>query len=348
MKRKTIAILFGGHSSEYEVSLQSAAAVIRHMDSKKYDTVLIGITKEGSWFRFRGTPEEIEKDIWHRKDCTPALISPDRSIHGLIEFCKSGIQTVYLDGAFPILHGKFGEDGTIQGLLALAGIPCIGCGLLSSALCMDKDTAHKLAAAAGIRVPASVVIDKMGDAVQLQAWTFHLHYPLFVKPMNAGSSFGITRITDAGQLADAVAHAFSYDTSVIVEEAIEGFEVGCAVLGKDQLITGAVDEIELSGGFFDFDEKYSLKTSRIHMPARIDEVTAKRIRETAKKLYRVLHCSGFARVDCFLTPKGEIVFNEINTIPGFTSHSRYPNMMKGIGMSFEELIDRLIEMEVLE
>lgn len=346
MKRKTIAILFGGHSSEYEVSLQSAAAVIRHIDSEKYNLLLIGITKEGDWFRFRGTPDEIEQDIWRKGNCTPAFIAPDRSVHGVIELCKNGIRTVYLDAAFPILHGKFGEDGTVQGLLALAGIPCIGCGLLSSALCMDKDTAHKLAAAAGIRVPASVVIDKMGDAVSLQRWTSHLHYPLFVKPVNAGSSFGITRITEVSQLSDAVVHAFSHDTSVIIEEAIEGFEVGCAVLGKEQLITGAVDEIELSGVFFDFDEKYTLKTSKIHMPARIDEVTAHRIRQTAQKLYRLLHCSGFARVDCFLTPEGEIVFNEINTIPGFTAHSRYPNMMSGIGMSFEEIVNRLIEMEV--
>lgn len=346
MKRKTIAILFGGHSSEYKVSLQSAASVIRHIDNRKYNTVLIGITREGNWFHFRGTPEDIEQDIWHCKDCTPAFISPDRSVHGLIELNNGKIQTCYLDGAFPVLHGKFGEDGTIQGLLALADIPCIGCGLLSSALCMDKDTAHKLAAAAGIRVPASVVVRKMEDDVSLHARTFHLRYPLFVKPVSAGSSFGITRITEASQLSDAARHAFSYDTEVIIEEAIEGFEVGCSILGKDQLVTGAVDEIELSGGFFDFNEKYTLKTSKIHMPARIDEVTAERIRKTALKLYRILHCSGFARVDCFLTPDGQIVFNEINTIPGFTAHSRYPNMMKGIGMSFKEIINRLIEMEV--
>ena len=167
-------------------------------------------------------------------------------------------------------------------------------------------------------------------------------YPLFVKPVRAGSSFGITKISDKSELVAAVDLAFEHDTEVIVEENIEGFEVGCAVLGIDEVIVGRVDEIELSQGFFDFTEKYTLKSSSIHMPARLDAATEKRIQETAIKIYKALGCSGFSRVDMFYTPSGEIVFNEVNTIPGFTSHSRYPNMMKGIGLSFAQMLEKLI------
>ena len=244
---------------------------------------------------------------------------------------------------FPCSTEKTGRTAPYRDCWPWRGIPCIGCGLLSSALCMDKSTAHLLASQAGVKVPRSVLLDQMGSVSDLAKRTEDLAYPLFVKPVNAGSSFGITKITGPGQLADAVSLAFRYDSQVIVEEAVEGFEVGCAVMGTSRLFLGEVDEIELSSGFFDYEEKYTLKTSKIHMPARIDEATAQRIKDTAVLLYRALHCSGFARVDLFLTPSGEIVFNEINTIPGFTSHSRYPNMMKGAGLSFGETVNRLLD-----
>ena len=173
-----------------------------------------------------------------------------------------------------------------------------------------------------------------------------LSFPVFVKPVRAGSSFGVTRVESRDALGTAVDAAFRYDSSVIVEEAVPGFEVGCAVLGTDTLTVGRTDEIELSGGFFDFEEKYTLKTSRIHMPARVDAETERRIQEAAKVIYRALGCSGFARVDLFLTPSGELVFNEVNTIPGLTAHSRFPNMMKGIGLSFPQMIDRLLGLYV--
>ena len=245
-----------------------------------------------------------------------------------------------VDLVFPILHGKNGEDGTLQGIFELAGIPLVGCGTLSSALCMDKDRAHKLVSLAGISVPKSVTFNRLNiDAVLSNA---DLTYPLFVKPVRAGSSFGITKVTAQQELKAAVELAFQHDTEVIVEEAIDGFEVGCAVLGTDTLIVGRVDEIELSDGFFDYTEKYTLKTSKIHMPARISPQTEKELQKAAVTIYRTLGCSGFARVDMFLTPSGRIVFNEVNTIPGFTSHSRYPNMMKGIGLSFADMLDKLI------
>lgn len=348
MNLKNIAIIFGGCSSEYEVSLQSAAAVLRSLDTNLYKAVKVGITRDGQWFLFNGGPDAIENNTWIHEDLVPAFISPDRKTHGLMVMePDGGTSTVYLDGAFPVLHGKFGEDGTIQGLLALAGIPCIGCGVLSSALCMDKFIAHQLAELAGVKVPRAVVLERMGNADYFMEQTKHLHYPLFVKPVCAGSSFGITKISEKAALSDAVAAAFAHDTRVIVEEAINGFEVGCAVMGNDELLVGEVDEIELSHGFFNYEEKYTLKSSKIHMPARIDTLTAARIKNTAKLLYRTLSCTGFARVDMFLTPDYEIVFNEINTIPGFTSHSRYPNMMKGAGLSFEETVNQIIGQEVL-
>ncbi len=247
-----------------------------------------------------------------------------------------------VDMVFPILHGKNGEDGTLQGLFELAGIPVIGCDTLSSAICMDKDKAHKLVSLTGISIPKAIVFKQFNKAAALREVDAKLSYPIFVKPVRAGSSFGITKVTEKSELETAVNLAFEHDAEVIVEEAISGFEVGCAVLGIDELTVGRVDEIELSSGFFDYTEKYTLKTSKIYMPARIDKEAEKRIQDAATTIYKALGCSGFARVDMFYTPSGEIVFNEVNTIPGFTAHSRYPNMMKGIGLTFAQMLDKLI------
>lgn len=347
MNKKKIAVIFGGCSPEYEVSLQSAYAVISHMDTQKYTPVLIGITKQGDWYYFSGNPESIPADTWHTpSDCTPVVVSPNRSDHAILKYQNDNFKKIHIDAAFPVLHGKNGEDGTVQGIFELAGIPVIGCGLLSSALCMDKDRAHKLAHTAGISVPQSFVIKKDTDMETALSQAEKIGYPLFVKPIKAGSSFGVAKVSDRDDLPSAIETAFQYDDMVIVEENITGFEVGCAVVGNDTLLVGEVDEIELTDGFFDFTEKYTLKTSAIHVPARIDEFTAKRIKESAKIIYKALDCRGFARVDMFLTDSGKIVFNEVNTIPGFTTHSRFPNMLKAIGMSFEQIISVLIEQVV--
>lgn len=339
MQKKTIAVIFGGCSSEYEVSLQSASSVLENLDPKKYKVVPVGITRQGDWYRYCGDYSRIQADTWaqDRKDLVRVAVSNSRSVRGLIEMRNVGDSVLHLDLAFPVLHGKNGEDGTVQGLFELAGIPVVGCGTLASALCMDKDRAHKLVEAAGIPAPKSVTV-RRGQTAD----TSGLEYPLFVKPVRAGSSFGISKVLRQEELPAAVALAFEHDDTVIIEEAVAGFEVGCAVMGMEELTVGRVDEIELSHGFFDYTEKYTLKTSKIHMPARIDAATEARIRETARRIYRVLGCSGFARVDMFLRPDGKIVFNEVNTIPGFTAHSRFPNMMKGIGLSFPDMLDRLI------
>ena len=346
--KKKIAILFGGCSSEYGVSLQSAHAVISHMDKEKYTPILIGITKQGSWYSFDGDIAEILSDTWHHSaSCVPVAVSPSRSEHVLLKYTDHIVEKIPIDAAFPVLHGRNGEDGTVQGIFDLAGIPIVGCDVLSSALCMDKDRAHKLVRAAGIAVPRSYVLEKDTDVaetlLQAEKMGCPLSYPLFVKPVKAGSSFGITKVWDRSDLPAAFESAFEYDDRVMIEETIEGFEVGCAVIGNDSLTIGEVDEIELEDGFFDYSEKYNRKTSAIHVPARIDADTADRIKQSAQKIYKVLDCRGFARVDMFLSASGEIVFNEVNTIPGFTANSRFPNMMKAVGMSFEEVLSTLID-----
>lgn len=346
MRKKKVAIIFGGCSTEYEVSLQSAYSVITNISKQKYEAILIAITREGSWYRYNGDIANITTDLWHtdKKHCIPVVISSNRDAHIILQLSNGIVTETKIDIAFPILHGKNGEDGTVQGLLELAGVPIVGCGTLASSLCMDKDRAHKLVALANIKTPAGVVIDHTFTEVEILNHTKQLSYPLFVKPIKAGSSIGITKVYDQKELPEAVKNAFLHDNQVIVEENIDGFEVGCAVLGNDELTIGEVDEIELSGGFFDFTEKYTLKTSQIHVPARIDLETSKRIKDAAAVIYRALGCSGFARVDMFLTPDKEIIFNEVNTIPGFTSHSRYPNMMKGIGLQFPDIVDKLIQL----
>ena len=341
--KKTILVLFGGCSTEYEVSLQSACAVLGHMDPARYRPLMVGITREGRWLRYGGPLAHLAAGDWQdRPECASCTLSLDRGRPALVLLDGSG-ERLPLDGAFPVLHGKNGEDGTVQGLLELAGVPLVGCGTLSSALCMDKDRAHRLAAAAGVAVPAGAVFRRGTAAADIVRAAERLGYPLFVKPVRAGSSFGITKVSDPAALPGAVEAAFAHDREILLEEAVPGFEVGCAVLGTEALTVGLVDEIELSQGFFDYAEKYTLKTSRIHCPARISPAQAAAVQETARVIYRALDCRVFARVDLFLTPAGDILFNEVNTIPGFTAHSRYPSMMKGIGLSFGELVDRLLQ-----
>lgn len=347
--KKTIAVIFGGCSPEYNVSLQSAYAVISHMNKEKYLPVLIGITKQGDWYYFNGNIEEIISDKWYNSaTCVPAAVLPNRSEHTLIKYSDHILEKVTIDIAFPVLHGRNGEDGTVQGMFELAGIPIAGCGVLSSALCIDKDKAHKLVGAAGITIPHSYVIEKNTDAKDMLLLAEKIGYPLFVKPIKAGSSFGVTKVLDQNALPEAIKSAFEYDDKIMIEESINGFEVGCAVMGNNILTVGEVDEIELTDGFFDFSEKYTRKTSAIHVPARIDTNTAKQIKQAARKIYKVLDCRGFARVDMFLSVSGEIVFNEVNTIPGFTANSRFPNMLKATGMSFEQIISALIEQAATE
>lgn len=344
--RKRIAVIFGGHSSEYEVSLQSAFSVLQNINENKFEVFPVGITREGEWYHYTGGLEQIRDNSWAEKkeNLHSVAVSQSRPAPGFLVFDGEGCRRIPVDLVLPVLHGRNGEDGTLQGLFELAGIPVAGCGTLSSALCMDKDRAHKLVGLAGIAVPKAVAFRQADQEAACRKVKESLSCPLFVKPLRAGSSLGITRITKMQELFSAVEFAFTYDTEVIVEEEVDGSEVGCAILGDEVLTVGRVDEVALSGSFFDYTEKYTLQSSRIYMPARVERKTEERIQETAVAIYRTLGCSGFARVDMFYTSSGEIVFNEVNTIPGFTSHSRYPNMMKGIGLSFTEVLDKLLSL----
>ena len=340
-QKKTVALLFGGCSPEYEVSLCSAAAVLRGVDPARYDVIPVGITRRGEWFRCACSADDIEAGHWTERPLIRASLSPDRSVHGLLEWDEAGVRPVRVDVVFPMLHGANGEDGTVQGLCELAGIPYVGCGVLGSAACMDKEVAHTLAAAAGVRVPRSVTLYKGEEGSPLER-AAGLLYPLFVKPANAGSSYGITRVERADELTAAVELAFAFDSKAVVEEEIPGFEVGCAVIGNRELFIGEVDEVALGERWLDYEEKYGNRTAEIRLPARISPESRDKIRDTAAVLYQALGCRGFARVDMFLTPAGDVVFNEINTIPGFTAHSRYPKMLEAAGMPFSAIAERLI------
>lgn len=382
-QKRNVLIFFGGCSSEYAVSLSSASGVILNLDRSRYAPATVGITQAGTWYYYTGSVDDILADTWWQDQahCVPAVLSPNRGDRCLLLLEDVGVRRIPVDIALPVLHGRNGEDGTLQGLLELAGIPLAGCGTLASALCMDKDRAHKLVGLAGVRVPRSLVLETRTpqtgqdftaprdaqtasvppqealprdaqtapvppqEAQLRQAVDFarKVGCPLFVKPVKAGSSYGITKVNTPEELSGAISLALQYDDNVIIEEAIEGFEVGCAVLGSSDLLVGEIDEIELSGGFFDYTEKYTLKTSSIHVPARIPPEMSAEIKETAKRIYRALGCTGFARVDLFLTPDREIVFNEVNTIPGFTAHSRYPGMMAAAGYSFSRILTMILE-----
>ncbi|MFV0351364.1 MAG: D-alanine--D-alanine ligase [Oscillospiraceae bacterium] len=352
--KQTLAIIFGGASSEYKVSLQSAAAVAGAVDANDYDLVLLGITAAGQWLYYNGPIEQIEEDTWWKhSSCAAAFLSPSREDHGVWVVQQDNIEKKTLDLAFPVLHGKNGEDGTVQGLLQLAGIPCVGSGTLASALCMDKDAAHRLAQQEGVLCPAYILVEKREKTAQeieqevLQGMQ-DTPLPWFVKPVSEGSSFGVTKVEDYSQLAAALQHAFKYTKRIVVEQGIEGIEIGCAILGNDELITGVPDAIALQQGFFDYHEKYTLETARILLPAPVAPQILENAKDTAKRLYRLFGCKGFARVDLFCTKEGTLLFNEVNTIPGLTLHSRYPGMMNAAQVPFKQMIQRLLELAVEE
>lgn len=347
MKKMNIAVVFGGCSEEYRISLKSAHAIITNIDRAKYEPVLIGITQQGEWFKYDGPVESILNDTWNiSQHCTPAILSPDRCTHGLLEIHGNQVTVTRLDVVFPMLHGKFGEDGSIQGLLELSGIPYVGCNVPSSVLCMDKELAKRVVQDAGVMIPRFNTLHSSSIEEIAQA-DADLAYPLFVKPANSGSSFGVTRVMHADELPAAILEARQYDSKILVEEAVEGFEVGCAILGNDDDLTiGEVDQIELSHGFFRIHQEtqpeLSSVNSTIHVPARVEPELRRNIQQTAGIIYRALGCSGLARVDMFMTPHKQIVFNEVNTMPGFTSYSRYPRMMEAAGISISHILDKLI------
>lgn len=352
MKDHTLAVIFGGASPEYRISLKSATAVLEALVRLPYEVVMLGIDPTGKWYRYTGEIALIATDQWRDPSRNhPASILPSREIHGVMEQHPETGETSFtrIDVAFPVLHGRYGEDGTVQGLLELAGIPIVGCDSLSSAICMDKAIAHALVEQAGVATPRSFVLRDRVPLEEVVMRADELTYPLIVKPTGCGSSIGVSCVHCPEDFPEALEEAFFYDDTIVIEEKIEGIEVGCSVIGiGENLTTGVLDEIELDGAFFDFTEKYTLKTSTIHTPARISPEKTAEIIEIATDIYRILRCRGFARVDLFLTTEGEVLFNEVNTIPGFTAHSRFPNMMKAVGYSFERLVGELVQSTIIE
>jgi len=345
INKKKVAVIFGGFSPEYAVSLKSAFSIINAINRDKYDIIMIGITNKGHWYRYTGSVDNIPNDKWHEDEqfLTRALISANRG-GGLLLLDNEDITTLHIDIAFPVLHGRYGEDGTVQGLCELSGIPVVGSGSAASSLCMDKVRAHALVASVGIAVPKSVSFEQVPTDTEVLKATAELKLPVFVKPVKAGSSFGVSKIENHSEIPVAVKEAFVYDNAVTIEEGITGQELGCSVIGNHDLQTGRVNEIEVSHGFFDYTEKYTPKTVKIHVPARIDAECETRVQEVGKLIFRTLGCRGYARIDMFLNDDGDIVFNEANTIPGFTATSLFPNMMKASGVDYPELVDMLLEL----
>lgn len=352
MAKLKIAVLFGGESSEHEVSLVSAYSVLNNIPKDKYDVMCIGITKKGHWMYYPGEYEDIKTGKWENNpdNCT-AVISPDTVGKGVL--LLGAEEKCYLrkiDAVFPVLHGRFGEDGTVQGLCALAGIPCVGCDMTSSASCMDKSITHMILDAAGIRTapfcavtrPMLRDIEGMCDGIESKLGG----YPMFVKPACAGSSVGVSRAVNRDELKKGLKIAFAHGEKVVVETEIIGKEVECAVLGNGtELIASIPGQITPAEEFYDYDAKYKLGTSVLDIPAKISPEMTEELREAAKRAYIAMGCSGFSRVDFFVTESG-LVLNEINTIPGFTPISMYPKLMENMGIGYSELLDRLIELAI--
>ena len=337
MDKLKIGIIFGGCSEEHPVSVKSAQEVAKHLDLGKYEPLWIGITTSGAWKLCDGPGAN-----WESYGNRPVVLSPDRSVHGLLVLERERYDMIRLDVVLPVLHGKLGEDGAIQGLLELSGIPYVGCDIPSSALCMDKSLAYIVASNAGIATPKHWVFTG-NEKIDPDS----LIYPVFVKPARSGSSFGVSKVSGQEELPGAVETARQYDAKVLIEEAVVGSEVGCAILGERfGLVAGEVDRVALSHGFFrihqESDPESGSENSTFVVPADISAEARSLVQETAKAVYRALGCKGLARVDMFLTDDGTVVLNEVNTLPGMTSYSRYPRMMAAAGLPLADVIDRLV------
>jgi len=345
----TVCVLFGGQSSEHEVSRVSAASVIKNLNKDKYDIVTIGITKKGEWLLYQGPIDRIQTGEWEKGYVCKAIIAPDASVNGIIKFGESEAANAKIDVVFPVLHGLYGEDGTIQGLLELAGIPYVGAGVLASSVGMDKIYTKIIFKNAGIpqadwEVVFKEELDNMDMVIERLEKKFT--YPCFVKPSNAGSSVGITKAHNRAELIDGLKLAAVHDRKILVEEFINGREVECAVLGNYcDAEASILGEIIPSKEFYDYDAKYNDSNSELIIPARLPEETTEQIRKYAIEAFKKLDGTGLSRVDFFVHKEtGKIYINEINTMPGFTNISMYPKLWEASGLSYSQLLDRLIQL----
>ncbi len=350
MNKRNVCILFGGVSPEHAVSLRSAESVLNQIDKERNNVYPVGITRDGQWIYFGGTDYSmLPADTWQSyPETCPAAISPVRG-QGLLMFREDGVSVVKIDVAFPVLHGENGEDGAMQGLLKLAGIPYVGPHVAASAVAMDKTLTKLVADNASIPQADWLLIrsfelaNHMDNVVEKLERKFT--YPMFVKPAGTGSSVGVSKAADRNALCAALLEAGRFDDKILVEEFIHGREIEVAVMGNNSPVASICGEIDSGAEFYDYDAKYLTDTSVAYIPARISEEVAEQVREAAVKVYQAIGCKGLSRVDFFVTYEDErIVFNEINTLPGFTSISMYPKLFAASGIPYTQLIDELLDL----
>ena len=349
MVKLNVCVLFGGMSPEHAVSLRSAESVLNNMDTDKYNIFPVGITQNGDWFLYGSTDySKLPTGEWvncpkNRK----ATISPIRG-QGLLIFEDDCVMRELIEIVFPVLHGENGEDGTVQGLLELAGIPYVGPHVAASAVSMDKTLTKLVADNAGVTQAAWQLVRGVEVANHMQQVILRLEekfqYPMFVKPAGTGSSVGVSKASDRESLTRALTHAAQFDSKILVEEFIDGREIEVAVMGNDSPVASICGEIDSGAEFYDYDAKYVTDTSVAYIPARISADVEEYVREQAVKIYSAIGCQGLSRVDFFVTADNRVVFNEINTIPGFTSISMYPKLFAASGIPYNEIIDNLLQL----
>lgn len=343
--KKTIAVLFGGQSSEHDVSCVSVQTVVANIDKSIYEIILVGITKEGKWL-LADSVDAIASGQW-KESKTKVVFSPDADDKCIWLVRGENAQSVDVDVVFPVLHGLYGEDGTVQGIMELAKIPYVGCGVLSSAVTMDKLYTKMLVDVLGIRQAKYVAVRKSElkcMAAVIARVEEKLSYPMFVKPCNAGSSQGVSKADDRAALEAALLLAAEHDRKILVEETIVGRELECAVLGGEECKASGIGEVVAAAEFYDYEAKYHNAESRTVISPELPEGKEEEIRTAALKIFKQLDCYGFSRVDFFLEKDtNEVVFNEINTIPGFTAISMYPMLWEAKGMSKGQLVEKLIQ-----
>jgi len=343
---QTVCILFGGVSSEHDVSLCSAASVLRNIDKANYHVLPVGITRDGKWFLYESEDyDAIENNTWLASGhAVAAYLVPDRTVHGLVT--ADGRQ-IRIDCIFPVMHGENAEDGSMQGLFEIAGIPYVGCGVAASANAMDKTITKLFAATTGVRQANWIVHTAetffADEAASVKTLVDTLGLPIFVKPACTGSSVGVTKAKTAEELVPAMREAVKYGHKVLFEECIYGQEVECAVLGSYTDVQASIcGEVRPTQEFYSYDAKYHDDSSELYIPARISDETMAQVRDAAVRIFKALDGFGLSRVDFFVEKDGGIVFNEINTLPGFTKISMYPKLFAASGIPYSELIDRLI------
>ena len=349
MGKLSVCILFGGISPEHEVSARSAESVLNHIDKEKYRILPVGITKTGRWIYFGGTDYAmLPAGSWvdYPGNC-PAAISPVRG-QGLLRFEGNTVTATPIDVVFPVLHGENGEDGAMQGLLQMAGIPYVGPHVSASAVAMDKTLTKMVINKEGIPQAAWELVrtSELGEKMEsiVTALEARFSYPVFVKPAGTGSSVGVSKAGSRDKLKAALTAAGKYDSKILVEEFIKGREIEVAVLGNADPVASVCGEIDSGAEFYDYDAKYITDTSTAYIPARISEDLQQRIRDAAVRVFKAVGCQGLSRVDFFATEDGKLVFNEINTIPGFTSISMYPKLFEASGIPYAALIDELLKL----